>query len=95
MTLIKLWLISNNLKTIVIIHGRGGDPYNFDYIIRHFIKNNKIFLKDISIPDGTQYNIFVPFLGDTSSSSIKEDANILLQKLQLYNISLENFIGGF
>lgn len=65
------------MKTIVLLHGKGGDSCDFDFIVQYFIEKN---------------TIYVTYLGDNNSTSIEEDANILLNRLQAPNIPLVNGI---
>ena len=67
-------------KTIVFLHGKGGDPCNFDFIVKYLLKNKK------------KYNIFVPYLGDNNTTSIEDDANTLLNRLKIRNIPLDNIV---
>lgn len=77
----EIFIKNSESKTLVFLHGKGGDPCNFDFIVRYLL--SKI---------GTKYNIYVPYLGDTNTSSIDEDANTLLNKLNNRCISLDNLI---
>ena len=71
----------DSIKTVVFIHGKGGNPCNFDFIVENFIKKYK-----------DKYNIFVPYLGDNNNTSIEDDANKLLNRLYARDISLNNLI---
>jgi len=71
----------DHMKTVVFIHGKGGNPCHFDFIVENFIMRYK-----------DKYNIFVPYLGNNNHSSIEDDANILLNRLYARDISLNNLI---
>ena len=72
-------------KTLVLIHGHGGQPCDFDFIVRYLVENAK------STAD-TSYNIYVPYLGDNTTTSIEEDASTLRLRLQSQNIPMDNLI---
>ena len=78
--------IDRKIKTLVLIHGHGGQPCDFDFIVRYLIINNP------KLPHETSYNIYVPYLGDNTTTSIEDDSSTLHQRLQAQNIPLDNLI---